>query len=154
MKRLRFLLLPLACVLSVAAAGCGGKAPERGASTSGPKDTHVTKFKLGHDLDKDGEAVREGRSFSKGDKVCVSFAIVDAQHGAQARAVWVTKAGAKMGEETKPLPSGDRVVGFTAETKNWEPGTYMVETWVVESGVRGVRSLGSADFSVVESQPK
>jgi hypothetical protein len=153
MKQWRFLVLPLACLLSVAAAACGGK-ESGGRAASGSGEARVGKFKLGHDLGKDGEAGREGRSFAKGDKVYVSFAILDAQRGAQARVLWVTKPGVKVAEETKPLPGSDGVVNFTADTKNWESGTYMVETWVVESGANGVRRLGTADFTVADSSTK
>jgi hypothetical protein len=151
MKRWKTFVLPLACVLAVATAACGGK-KEGGSpgaqASSGGSNTRVAKFKLGHDVGKDGEAVREGRTFTKEEKVHVSFAIMDAQRDAQARVLWVTKPGVKVAEETKPLPKGDGVVSFSADPKNWEPGTYMVETWVVESGDHGVRRLGTADFTV------
>jgi hypothetical protein len=149
MKPWKSLVLPLACLLSVAAGACNDK--ESGGRSSGPSEARVGKFKLGHGLDKDGETVREGRTFAKGDKVYVSFTILDATRDAQTRVLWVTKPGVKVGEETKPLPGGDKIVSFTADTKNWEPGTYTVETWIVESGTNGVRRLGTADFSVADS---
>ncbi len=135
--------------LSAASVACGGKEPGAGGKPSGgAKDAHVTKFKLGRSLGADGEAGSEMRAFMKGDKVYASFAIVDAQDGAQAKTIWVTQpAGAKIREESKPLPKGAGVVAFTADTASWEPGTYRVETWVVEPG-KAPRRLGSADFSV------
>jgi len=150
MKRWKILALPLACVLAAATAACGGKSESGssgGQASSGGSNTRVAKFKLGHDVGKDGEAVREGRTFTQAEKVYVSFAIMDAQKDAQARVVWVTKPGVKVAEETKPL-KGDAVLNFSTDPKNWEPGTYMVETWVVESGDHGVRRLGTADFTV------
>jgi hypothetical protein len=153
MKHWKSLVLPLACVLSVAAAACGGKSPE-GASPGGQRNTRVTKFKLGHGIGKDGEATSEGRKFAKGDKVFISFAILDAQPDAKARVAWVAKPGANVAEETKPLPGGAGVVNFTADTRNWEAGTYVVEFWVVESGATGARRLGTADFSVADSSTK
>jgi hypothetical protein len=153
MKQWKFLALPLVCLLFMASAACDNK-ESGGKSSSGPGEERIGKFKLGRGFDKDGEAVTEGRAFAKGDKVYVSFAILDAQRDAQARILWVTKPGVKVAEETKPLPRGDRVVSFTADTKTWEPGTYMVETWVVESGANGVRRLGSADFTVADSSMK
>ena len=147
------LVLLLACLLSLAVAACSDK-ESGGRSSSGPKEVRVGKFKLGHGFDKDGETIREGRTFAKGDKIYVSFAILDAPPAAQARVLWLTKPGVKVAEETKPLPGGDRVVGFTAETKNWETGTYLVETWFVEPGAHGIRKLGSADFSVAEASTK
>jgi hypothetical protein len=158
MKRLTLLVLSLVCVLAVAATACGGKESvgkeSGGKSSGGSAEARVGKFKLGHGFDKNGEADREGRAFAKGDKVYVSFAILDAQRDAQARVLWVTKPGVKVAEETKPLPGGDRVVSFTADTKNWESGTYMVEIWIVESGAHGIRRLGTADFTVADSSTK
>ena len=101
-----------------------------------------------------GEVVSEGRAFAKGDKVCVSFAILDAPRDAQARVDWIAKPGGKRAEETKPLPGGGGIVSFTAETKDWETGTYTVETWIVESGPRGTRRLGNADFSLANPGTK
>jgi len=54
----------------------------------------------------------------------------------------------------KPLTGRGGGGSFSADTTSWEPGTSRVETWVVESGVNGVRKLGSADFSVADSRPK
>jgi hypothetical protein len=143
-------LLALAVgLLCAASTACGGKESAGGGRTSsGSKDAHVTKFKLGRSLGTDGEAGNEIRSFTKGDKVYASFAIVDAQDDSQAKAVWVTQpGGTKVSEESKPLARGTGLVNFTAETASWEPGTYRVETWVVEPG-KPPRRLGSADFSV------
>jgi hypothetical protein len=147
MKHLTSLVLPLACVL-VAATACGGK--ESGGKESGGKqaggreaggkesgkspEARVGKFKMGHDIGKDGEAISEGRTFAKGDKVYVSFAILDAPRDAQARVDWIARPGGKRAEETKPLRGGDGIVSFTADTKDWETGTYTVETWIVEYG--------------------
>jgi hypothetical protein len=158
MKHLRSLVLPLACVLAVVAMACGGKEsggrPSGGKESGGSAEARVGKFKLGHDIGKDGEAVSEGRTFAKGDKVYVSFAILDAPRGAQARVDWIAKPGGKRAEEIKPLPGGDGVVSFTADTKDWEAGTYTVETWIVESGPHGTRRLGNADFSLGNSSAK
>jgi len=167
------LVLPLACALSLGVVGCGGESPGGGKSTSGststsgsksasggkpsggPADPHVAKFRIGHALGQDGEVVDEGRTFSKGTKVYVSFTIEDAQPQAQARVSWVTKpTGTQLAEETKPLPDGAGVVSFATDTASWKPGTYMVETWVLESGVNSVRKLGAADFSIGDSQSK
>ncbi len=140
-------------LLAAASIACGGK-ESGGRPSGGPKDAHVTKFKLGRSLGTDGEAGSEMRSFTKGEKVYVSFAIVDAQDGAQAKAVWVTQpGGAKVSDESKPLPRGAGVVNFAADTASWEPGTYRVETWVVEPG-KPPRRLGSADFSVASASGK
>ena len=138
-------------LLSAASFACGGKESGAGGKpSSGAKDAHVTKFKLGRTLGTDGEAGSEIRTFTKGEKVYVSFAIVDAQDGSQAKAVWVTQpGGTKVSEESKPLQKGG-LVNFTADTASWEPGTYRVETWVVEPG-KPPRRLGSADFSVSTS---
>ena len=108
MKHLTSLVLSLACVLVVAAAACGGKesggrksgAGDSGARDSGrPVEAHVGKFRLGHAIGKDGEAASEGRSFAKGDKVYVSFTIVDAPRDAQARVDWIAKPGGKRAED-------------------------------------------------------
>ncbi len=140
-----FLLL-LACVLCLAVEACGGES-SGGKSSSLPRDAHVAKFRLGHAIGSDGVVVGEGKPLAKGDKVYVSFAIVDAQPNSQARVTWVTKTGgAKMAEESKPLPGGAGVVSFAADTTSWEPGDYVVETWVVEPGARGGRRLGTSDF--------
>jgi hypothetical protein len=146
-------VLPLVCLLSVAASACSNKETGAGSSRAAGEE-RVGKFKLGRAFDKDGEAVQEGRTFAKGDKVCVSFAILDPNRDAQARVLWVTKPGVKVAEETKPLPGGEKAVNFTADTSAWEPGTYVVETWVVEPGANGVRRLGSADFNVTDSSTK
>lgn len=164
MKPWKILVLPLACVLSIGIEACGDKSSaDRSSggrspvakSSRGPEDTHVEKFRIGHNVGPDGEVTGEGRTFAKGEKVHASFAIADAKSGAQARVVWVTKpGGAKMAEEEKPLTGRDGVVTFTADTKNWETGAYAVETWVVQSGDNGVRRLGMADFSVAASQTR
>jgi hypothetical protein len=168
MKPLTSLVLPLACFLAVAATACGGKesggkessrmeSPSKASPSkeSGrPAEARVGNFKLGHDIGKEGEAVSEGRTFAKGDKVCVSFAILDAPRDAQARVDWIAKPGGKRAEETKPLPGGDGIVSFTADTKDWETGIYTVETWIVESGPHGVRRLGNADFSLAKASTK
>jgi hypothetical protein len=145
-------VLPLVCLVSAAAVACSNKEP--GARSSRAGEERVGKFKLGRVFDKNGEAAEEGRTFAKGEKVCVSFTILDPNREAQARVLWVTKPGVKLAEETKPLPGGEKVVNFTADTKAWEAGAYSVETWVVEPGVNGVRRLGSADFTVTDSSAK
>jgi hypothetical protein len=167
MKHLTAFLLLASCVLAVATTACGGK--ESGDKASGAKsggresggkgsgtsaDTRVGKFRLGHDIGKGGEVASEGRTFAKGDKVCVSFAILGAPRDAQARVDWIARPGGKRAEETKPLPGGDGIVSFTADTKDWETGTYTVETWIVESGPHGTRRLGNADFSLANSSTK
>lgn len=163
MKHLTSLVLALACVLAIAATACGGKESggkksaakdSGGKESASPGETRVGKFKLGHDIGKDGQAASEDRTFAKGDKVYVSFAILDAPRDAQARVDWIAKPGGKRAEETKPLPGGDGVVSFMADTKNWESGTYTVETWLVETGPNGVRRLGTADFTVGNASPK
>jgi hypothetical protein len=131
----------------------GGK-ESIGKSSNGPAEAHVAKFKLGHNIGEDGETVSEGRTFAKGERVYVSFAVLDAQRGAQARVDWIAKPGGKRAEEAKALPGGDGVVSFKADTKNWDTGTYTVETWVIESGPHGIRRLGTADFSVTNSGTK
>ena len=152
MKPWKPFVLPLLCLLCAAAAACGNKEP--GARSRAAGEERVGKFKLGHAFDKSGEAAQEGRTFAKGDKVCVSFTILDPNRDAQARVLWLTKPGVIVAEETKPLPGGEKVVSFTADTKTWEPGAYTVETWVAEPGVNGVRRLGSADFTVTDSSMK
>jgi hypothetical protein len=168
MQLWKTLVLPLACVLSIGIEACGDKSSAEkspGGKSSGdkssvkpsrgPEDPHVEKFRIGHGVGPDGEVTAEGRTFARGEKVHASFAIADAKPEAQARVVWVTKpGGAKMAEETKPLNGRDNVVIFTADTKNWETGTYAVETWVVQSGDNGVRRIGMADFSVANSKTK
>ena len=151
MKLWKPFVLPLVCLLSAAAAACGNKKP--GARSSHGEE-RVGKVQARPCFDKDGEATQEVRTFAKGEKVCVSFTILDPNRDAQARVLWVTKPGVKIAEETKPLPGGAKVVNFTADTKTWEPGAYTVETWVAEPGVNGVRRLGSADFTVTDSSMK
>jgi len=140
--------LLLACVLCLAVGACGGE-QSGGKSSSLPRDAHVAKFRLGHGIGSDGQVVGEGKPIAKGDKLYVSFAIVDAEPNSQTRVTWVTKTGgAKMAEESKPLPKeGDGVLNFTVDTASWDPGTYRIETWVVEPG-KPSRRLGSMDFSV------
>ncbi len=148
MARLKSVVLPSTCALLLVVIACGRESSGGRGSSGGPPNTHVTKFKLGRSLAAGGEAGSEMRTFTKGEKVYVSFAIVDAQDDSQAKVIWVTRpGGAKVAEESKPLPRGAGIVNFTADTASWEPGTYRVETWVVEPG-KAPRNLGSADFSV------
>ena len=158
MARSKCALFLVGCALSLVFTACGGKppsggkAPGGGKAHSGPKNLRVEKFRLGHAFGQDGQVVDEGRKFVKGDTVYVSFAIVDAEPKAQARVVWVAKqAGTQLADETKPVADDAVPVGFTRDTTSWEPGTYMVETWVVQPGVNGVRKLGAADFSVASA---
>ena len=167
MTRTKILLVLPACVLAGALASCGTKpeakpaepktggtaAPQPPAPPATAKAVRLDKYKLGAAMGPAGEATQEGSTFGKGDKAFVSFAIVDAKPKSQARVVWVAKAGAKVGEESKPLPENEGVVSFAADTKAWAVGDYSLQVYVVEPETEP-RQLGGSDFKVTAPRSK
>ena len=91
---------------------------------------------------------------AKGDKVFLSYGIRDAKAGASTKAIWVKHpAGAKVSEESKPLPAEPGTVSFVADTSGWSNGEYAVEMWVVEPSSEP-RRLGAATLTVSATRGK
>lgn len=124
------------------------------ATTSGPRDVHVEAFRLGRAFGPDGQVSGEGRSFVKGDKVFVSFAIRDAASGGQARIVWLKEPGdTKVAQDSKPLPPDPGFVSFTVDPAAWGNGEYLIEMWLDASGA-APRRLGTANFTIGASRSR
>ena len=148
MKLWKPFVLPLVCLLSAAAAACGNKEP--GARSSHGEE-RVGKFKLGHAFDKDGEATQEVRTFAKGEKVCVSFTILDPNRDAQARVLWVTKPGVKIAEGQASPEARESSTSPPIR----RPGPALTRSKPGSSNPGPTAFVGSAaDFTVTDSSMK
>ena len=173
MKRMRTNLWIPACAAVLVLAACGGKkevpkpapgsaaaesapAAEAAAATpvaAGPKaQMRLDAFRLGYAFGPDGQVRGEGATFAKGDKVFVSYGIREAKSGSTTKVAWIKHpSGAKLSEESKPLPAEPGTVGFVADTAGWTNGEYAVEMWVVEPSAEP-RRLGVATLMVGASR--
>jgi hypothetical protein len=129
--------------------------PAAAPAPASPKvQTRLDAFRLGYALGADGQVRGEGNAFAKGDKIFLSYGIRDAKPGSSTKAMWVKHpSGAKVGEESKPLPAEPGTVSFVADTSGWTNGEYAVEMWVIEPSSEP-RRLGAATLTVSATRGK
>jgi hypothetical protein len=174
MKRARTNVWIPACAALLLLSACGGKkeAPKPAAGSAAAASTPAAEaapppaaaaanaqmrldaFRLGYALGSDSQVRGEGNAFAKGDKVFVSYGIRDAKAGSSTKVVWVkSPSGAKVSEESKPLPPEPGTVSFVADSAGWANGEYAVEMWVIEPSSEP-RRLGAATLTVAASRGK
>jgi len=163
MRRAKALIL--AGVFAVSAFGCGGKneSPGGKAASSSPggsgpsqpnnKDIYVDKYKIGRTKLGDGSAGTETDLYLPGETVYQSFQLRNLPSPSKVRIVFTSLAETQKIAEIEKMTDNDGFVLFEQkDTKNWKPGTYRAEYFLVNEGERP-RGMGTHDFKIVTSRP-
>ena len=93
---------------------------------------------IGHEVGADGSMVtgKGGDDFAPGQAVHVSMEVGDAPPGSAVKVVWYGPNETKIGEENKPVVSGQKYLHFTSsDTASWAKGDYRAEVWIGDEKV-------------------
>jgi hypothetical protein len=115
------------------------------AGTTSPSDvapvtaqTWIDDVTIGHEVGADGAMVtgKGGDDFAPGQPVIVTMEVGDAPPGSAVKVVWYGPGETKIGEESKPVVSGQKYLPFTAtDTSAWAKGDYRAEVWIGDEKV-------------------
>jgi hypothetical protein len=100
--------------------------------------TWLDDFTIGSELAADGQMVagKTGDDFAPGQPVHLSMEVGDAPPGSTVKVVWYGPNETKIGEENKPVVSGQKYLSFTAaDTAKWAKGDYRAEVWIGDEKV-------------------
>jgi hypothetical protein len=159
-----------ALVLSLAAAGCGGKgespaahSPEKArAAAEAPKPAegatgpYITAFRIGHGLAPNGAVVGEGSVFAPGETIYVSFDVPNAPPDGKVLLRWQSAGDNKTVHETEvALAAQSPNVSSKTETTGWPPGDYILYKYLSapSAGFENLK-LGTATAKIVRERPK
>ena len=162
MKRL--LGVTAACLLLIAAVGCGrdetaeppaATTTVEQAGTSSPADVAPTTAQswiddvtIGSELAPDGSMVagKTGDDFAPGQPIHLTMEVGDAPPNSAVKVVWYGPNETKIGEENKPVVAGQKYLSFTAaDTKAWAKGDYRAEVWI------GDEKVNTQQFQIVDA---
>lgn len=125
------------------------------AGTSSPSDvappvaqSWIDDVTIGHELGPDGSMVagKGGDDFAPGQPVHVTMEVGDAPPGSAVKVVWYGPNETKIGEENKPVVSGQKYLAFTsASTSSWAKGDYRAEVWI------GDEKVNTQQFQIVDA---
>lgn len=93
---------------------------------------------IGHELAADGSMTtgKTGDDFAPGQPIHIAIETGDAPPGAAVKVAWYGPNETKIGEENKPVVSGQKYLNFTsADTTSWAKGDYRAEIWVGDEKV-------------------
>lgn len=123
--------------------------------TASPSDVAPTTaqswlddFTLGHELAADGTMVtgKTGDDFAPGQPLHLTMEVGDAPPGSSVKVVWYGPGETKIGEENKPVVSGQKWLPFTASnTSTWAKGDYRAEVWI------GDEKVNTQQFQIVDA---
>ena len=161
MKNVLLLILMIAMALVVA---CGrDETAEPPATTttveqpgtSSPSDVAPTTAQswiddvtIGSELAPDGTMVagKTGDDFAPGQPVHLSMEVGDAPPNSAVKVVWYGPNETKIGEENKPVVSGQKYLTFSAnDTASWAKGDYRAEVWI------GDEKVNTQQFQIVDA---
>lgn len=154
-KNLTVLALCLALPLAV---GCTQKTAETESGEATPSTTEsevpgvsstsdlspataqarIDDVTIGKTLAADGTitADQQGDDFAPGDTVHLSVGVGDTPAGSAVKVVWYGANETRVGEETKTVAAGDKVVTFSSgDTSTWAQGDYRAEIWLADEKV-------------------
>lgn len=161
MSKLTMMVL---CLMVVAAAGCGrDETAEPPATTttveqpgtSSPSDVSppvaqswIDDVTLGHEVGPDGAMVtgKTGDDFAPGRPIHLTMEVGDAPPNSTVKVLWYGPNETKVGEDNKPVVSGQKYLSFTApNTKSWAKGDYRAEVWI------GDEKVNTQQFQIVDA---
>ncbi len=145
MKKL--MLVGVLGLAMVAAIGCNSEKPaaqtEQQAEAAPVNIFEVrtkwlSDFAIGSELGPDGNVAAQKNAFAPGDPIVYSAAAGEAPPASAVKIVWMGPNETKLGEQTKGIAAGQKVVNFTApDTAAWPAGSYEAQLWVVDEKVNG-----------------
>ena len=158
-----FLALVMAA-MTVVAFGCGrdetAEPPAttttaEQAGTTSPSDvnpvtaqTWIDDVTMGSELAADGSMAtgKTGDDFAPGQTAYLTMEVGDAPPNSQVKVVWYGPNETKIGEDTKPVVSGQKYLNFSADTKGWAKGDYRAEVWI------GDEKVNTQQFNIVDAK--
>jgi hypothetical protein len=160
----KILLLLAVAMLAVFVVACGrDETAEPPAATttveqpgtSSPADvapitaqTWLDDVTIGSELAPDGSmaAGKTGDDFAPGQPIHLTIETGDAPPAAVVKVVWYGPNETKIGEENKPVVSGQKYLSFTAaDTAAWAKGDYRAEVWI------GDEKVNTQQFQIVDA---
>jgi hypothetical protein len=114
----------------------GLEAPSDLAPTTA--QSYIDDVTIGSELGPDGSMVagKTGDDFAPGQTVHLTMEVGDAPPTSQVKVVWYGPNETKIGEETKPVVSGQKYLSFSsADTASWAKGDYRAEVWIGDEKV-------------------
>ena len=125
------------------------------AGTASPSDIAPTTAQswiddvtIGHELAADGSMAtgRGGDDFAPGQPIHVTMEVGDAPPNSSVKVVWYGPNETKIGEENKPVVSGQKYLAFTAsDSASWAKGDYRAEVWI------GDEKVNTQQFQIVDA---
>ncbi|HEY0788826.1 MAG TPA: hypothetical protein VGE86_09275 [Thermoanaerobaculia bacterium] len=110
--------------------------------------TWIDDVTIGSELAPDGSMVagKTGDDFAPGQPIYLTMEVGDAPANSQVKVVWYGPNETKIGEETKPVTSGQKYLSFTAaDTASWAKGDYRAEVWI------GDEKVNQQQFQIVDA---
>lgn len=104
---------------------------------------------IGSELAPDGSmmAGKTGDDFAPGQPIHLTMEVGDAPPNSAVKVVWYGPNETKIGEENKPVVSGQKYLSFTAaDTASWAKGDYRAEVWI------GDEKVNQQQFQIVDAQ--
>jgi hypothetical protein len=124
------------------------------AGTTSPNDLNpvqaqsfIDDVTIGHEVGADGAipAGKTGDDFAPGQTVYITMKVKDAPANSAVKIVYNGKDNAKVGEETKQVPSGATYLSFEKSTKGWAKGDYTADVFI------GDEKVNTQHFQVVDA---
>lgn len=103
---------------------------------------------IGSELAADGSMTpgQTGDDFAPGQPIHLSMEVGDAPPASQVKIVWYGPNETMIGEESKPVVSGEKYLNFTAtDTTSWAKGDYRAEVWI------GDEKVNTQQFQIVDA---
>jgi hypothetical protein len=110
--------------------------------------TWIDDVTIGSELAPDGSMVagRTGDDFAPGQPIHLTMEVGDAPPSSSVKVVWYGPNETKIGEENKPVVSGQKYLSFTAsDTSSWAKGDYRAEVWI------GDEKVNTQQFQIVDA---
>ncbi|MDP9190755.1 MAG: hypothetical protein M3P06_03530 [Acidobacteriota bacterium] len=162
MKRILLLLSVAMLAIFVVACGRDETAEPPAATTTveqpgtgSPADvspitaqTWLDDVTIGSELAADGSMVagKTGDDFAPGQPIHLTIETGDAPPSSVVKLVWYGPNETKIGEENKPVVSGQKYLSFTAsDTASWAKGDYRAEVWI------GDEKVNTQQFQIVDA---
>lgn len=103
---------------------------------------------IGSELGADGAMAtgKTGDDFAPGQPIHLAIETGDAPPNSAVKVVWYGPNETKIGEENKPVVSGQKYLNFTAQnTATWAKGDYRAEVWI------GDEKVNTQQFQIVDA---
>lgn len=123
--------------------------------TSSPSDvapitaqTWIDDVTIGSELAADGSMAtgKTGDDFAPGQPIHLTMEVGDAPPNSSVKIIWYGPNESKIGEDTKPVVSGQKYLSFTAsDTTSWAKGDYRAEVWI------GDEKVNTQQFQIVDA---